>query len=159
MKVIFLDIDGVLNHEDSLKRGTSACKNMTTRDIYLGMLERDKVALVNQIILATGAFVVVSSVWRMGDEADWLETQSMLYEKGLIPESIMDRTPHSWGARRGAEIGVWLEKHEKVVDRFVILDDDSDMGDLMGCLIQTDGFNGGLLQCHVDEAIKRLEAK
>ena len=48
MKVLFLDVDGVLNRCGKSAQG----------------LEEDKVALLKQIVAATGCRIVLSSTWR-----------------------------------------------------------------------------------------------
>ena len=55
MKLIFLDVDGVLNHD--------GCDVMVNH--YYGV-EPEKVKLLKQIVDATGAKIVLCSTWRRG---------------------------------------------------------------------------------------------
>ena len=55
MKVIFLDIDGVLNSLD--------CKEKIEGYLFV---EDKKIALLKELIDATGAKIVLSSTWRRG---------------------------------------------------------------------------------------------
>jgi hypothetical protein len=52
IKLLFLDIDGVLNAHES------------DPDVLCGPIFRDKVRLLNRILRATDAKVVLSSAWR-----------------------------------------------------------------------------------------------
>lgn len=56
MKVIFLDIDGVLN--------TKYWENMKVRDQYGHTFDPNSVANLARIIEETGAEIVISSSWK-----------------------------------------------------------------------------------------------
>lgn len=131
MKVIFLDIDGVLN-------------NYSTK-IDLRW-EPSLVEILNRIIKETGAKVVLSSTWRR------IESNRNIIKNDMKIDFI-DVTPKRW-KERGHEIQEWLDKNP-VVERFIILDDDADMVHLMSHLLQTDG-EFGLTDEIADEAIKKL---
>lgn len=60
MKVIFLDIDGVLNNNDYYERRSKGLIN-NKHDIDELLISR-----VNDIVEATNAVIVVSSTWRLG---------------------------------------------------------------------------------------------
>lgn len=124
MKIVFLDIDGVLNNE-ATKFGRK--------------FDPDCVAWLNYITDSTGAQIVVSSTWR---HAGLVETRATLSENGvtgkvhsLTPDLSSKGLVHV-AVERGTEIQAWLGKHPGV-DSFVILDDDDDMGALAGRLVQT----------------------
>lgn len=123
MKVIFLDVDGVLN---------------SMQDGYSFELETNKhFELLKQIIDKTNAKLVLSSSWRIGIRPnDTIHTK--LKEFGM---SIYDCTPILKGKTRGDEIQAWLDQHQDV-ERFIILDDDIDMGKLMYRLVHTDTMVG-----------------
>lgn len=139
MKVIFLDVDGVLNH------GNSKIK-----------VEDDKIELLKQIINETKAKIVLSSDWRF-----WLGTDdedvALLQEKlKSIGTEIMSSTPDSKHGYRGAEIYQWINEWQgETIEKFVILDDRDDMKPYMNRLVQT-SFNLGLQEKHVKRAIKLL---
>lgn len=122
MKILFLDIDGVVN---------CATTNFKT-DLW--PLDRHMAFLVGRIVLNTNAKVVLSSAWRIHPEA------TQVIEKHIVP--IMDRTPKPWYDRdrdhystRGEEIQRWLDENkgspftrEKLeITKYAILDDCSDM--------------------------------
>ncbi len=113
-KLIFLDVDGVLNSQQTLERRNQ-------RGGHIG-IDPYHVLLVHRIIVATGAKVVLSSSWRHS-EAGREEIMKVIH--------FIDYTGNCCSGVRGAEIYSWLNKN---VDydirdevRYVILDDDSDM--------------------------------
>lgn len=107
MKVLFLDIDGVVN-----------CAKTTQR--HRGTIGIDPVMafMVGKIQLDTGCEVVLSSTWRLWD-----------YTRAEVRKQVVkfiDCTPQIPAAPRGAEIQDWLDRHPEVT-HYAILDDDSDM--------------------------------
>lgn len=108
MKVLFLDVDGVLN-----------CRTTKERFVRGGFIGIDpkKVALVKQIIKETGCEIVLSSSWRLEvDTAFHVAEHLRLY----------DMTPDNRGlSDRGCEIVAWLEHHLDVT-KYAILDDNTD---------------------------------
>ena len=141
MRVVFLDIDGVLNSSDYL---------YSMRRKPGGMHKIDPLAVerLNRITDATGSVIVVSSTWRiMGLRS----IRALLREHGVTAK-IVGVTPED-SRIRGLQIAQWINTHN--VDAYVILDDDADMGRLMGRLVQTD-FDFGLTDEHVTKAIAML---
>ena len=115
MKVVFLDIDGVLNsHRTCIAFGGIP---HTTADNGRSKLDEVAIRLIGGIVCAAGAVVVLSSTWRK--HSDWLD-----YGPALdLP--IVDRTPSGRGPR-GQEIADWLATHPEV-ESYAIIDDDGDM--------------------------------
>lgn len=147
VKIIFLDVDGVLNCEKTTRTTKSG-----TLFVGSGHLKR-----LRDIIKATGAKVVLSSDWRYGrDEpesnGDFLELQRELRRYGI---EIFDYTPVTCFYSRGGEISIWLSRHPEVSD-YVILDDLTDMGPHMSRLVQT-SVKRGLGKEEVKQAINILE--
>lgn len=150
-KIIFLDIDGVLNHEKWYHE-TVGNENIG----YKGDICPATVSFVNEIIKQTGAKVIISSTWRF----DFKNTCTQLYEAGLIKGSIIDKTPNyqythinQYGVR-GNEIKGSIDINK--IEQYVILDDDCDM-----LLEQKDNFIHidsfvGVTEENVIEAIKIL---
>lgn len=152
MKVIFTDVDGVLN-EDSTPTRTKS------RVIFI---DQEKLLRLKKIVDATGAKIVLSSTWRYDrndpkHNGDFLELQEAFHRVGL---EFFDYTPvDAIGIRRGMEIRAWLGLHRGEVDRFVILDDevfDFEERGLLPYLIKTEFGEGGLTEGHVRETIKML---
>ena len=107
MKILFLDIDGVVN-----------CSS-TNFKTSLWPLDRYMAFLVGRIVLETDCKVVLSSSWRHHPEG------FAVVEKHIVP--ILDKTPElSLTTIRGKEIQDWLDRHPEVT-RYAILDDDYDM--------------------------------
>jgi hypothetical protein len=140
LKVIFLDIDGVLNcdrtwvlRDRSIEYGNHFEYTHSSIDIYA-------VALVNKLAEETKAKIVVSSSHRIYFRNEFAELNRYMQYIG-IKDNIYGVTPYL-GTRRGHEIALWLKEHEEVT-HYVILDDDSDM--LVGQMknfVQTDGQLG-----------------
>lgn len=137
MKVIFLDIDGVVNSKETLSHSH---KGVMGIDPYLSLL-------VHRIIEATDAKLVLSSSWKHGllDEV-----------KKVFP--IIDTTPNNKFSRiRGFEIDMWLEDHPEVT-KYAILDDDDDMlPEQMPNFFHT-SFETGLTEEIANAVVKHLNA-
>lgn len=139
MKVIFLDVDGVLN--------------------FLGSEEQilaEKVTLLKKIVDKTQAQIVLSSDWRIWwdkKDGDFLELESKLKESGL---TLLDKTPDSRHGYRGAEIYQWIQEWTgENIESFVILDDRDDMKPYMDKLVQT-SLGTGLTIGDMEKAIRIL---
>lgn len=157
MKVIFLDVDGVLNQSRPIG---------DDYEFYLPNWVLPKaMEHLNIIIEQTGAKVVVSSTWRIGKKV--VELREMFAEAGLKGD-IIDKTDQlgcaahdplpCHAAHRGSEIADWLRQREEDrgdVESFIILDDDSDMHPHKDRHVHTDLYRG-LTRRKRDEAIKML---
>lgn len=143
MRVVFLDIDGVLNNIASAAEGVDIIP--------------EKVILVRQLCKATDAHIVISSTWRIIHSLEFL--REMLYRTGLKCGSkygqVIDVTPDSTKGHRGTEIQQWLDEHPEVTD-FVILDDDSDMLDHQLPFFIKTNFECGLTTDNASRAIAVL---
>lgn len=106
MKILFLDIDGVVN-----------CQ--TTKERVNGVIgiELRLVALVKQIIENTGCKVVLSSSWRCyKPDLEHVKRYFLLEDITIDNKGLTDR---------GCEVKDWVEKHPEI-ERYAILDDNSD---------------------------------
>ena len=145
MKVIFLDIDGVLNseryfkenHKDNLIYYKVYNSNTIEDNLKLHVLDIDvvKIELVKKIIYETDAKIVMSSSWR--NLRIWPLIEDYLINKGL---PIIGVTPKL--ERRGNEIRNYL-KNNPEIEKFIILDDElfKDFYELENYLIKTDWYN------------------
>lgn len=106
MKVLFLDIDGVVNSMHTKERF----------QVYIG-IDTKLTKYVKQIIKRTQCKVVLSSIWRL--DAEFRD------EVRAKVTDFIDVTPRL-GKERGYEIEDWLRKHPEV-ETYAILDDNSDM--------------------------------
>lgn len=155
MKIIFLDIDGVLNSERWLMSLGEAW-NRTH-------IDPAAVAVLNQVVRATDAVVVISSTWRKmhtkaairGFLKDAGFTGTVI---GITPDfnklARYERPTKDGSFVRGDEIAEWL-KDRPDIESFVILDDDSDMGALKHKLVQTTSTDG-LLMAHLPLILSQL---
>lgn len=141
LKVIFVDVDGVLNQS-------------STKEYYIpGIIGIDprNVAPLNSIIEKSGAKLVISSSWR---KQLTMEALVKLFSDNGIKGEVIGRTGCHPTGTRGFEIQEWLERHP-MVESIVILDDDTDMGHLRNKLVQTSPWKG-LRWKHVPRALKLL---
>lgn len=133
-KILFLDIDGVLNSQGRV-----------LSDQHQDMRDFDPVAidLLNGIVVATGCEIVISSSWRKNRTIEKL--QEIFKDVGFhCPERIIGKTGvfFDWikpgfhvPSIRGLEIKVWLDLNVRKTPtgfdnnqyNYCILDDDSDM--------------------------------
>lgn len=159
MKVIFLDIDGVMN--SVYTRPVEHGKAVLIHEILVGRF--------NKILADTGAHWVLSSTWRKFD--NWKEE---MRNAGLNMDRLLGRTPDFNGERwawqkenpdrpaiefmeRGKEIQSWIEDHGKEGMIFCILDDDSDMLPEQKHF-KTSFLEGGLTESIAAEVTKYLNS-
>ena len=148
MKMIFLDIDGVMNS----KRNALRLQAEGVSDKLMRQFDPEAVQCLNRILNDTGAQIVISSTWRRLWSLDSL--RSHFKEQGVErPERIVGETPTVFSGCRGREIELWLRDHD--CDGFLILDDDSDMTPFMEKLVKT-SFDNGLTATEANEVMERL---
>jgi hypothetical protein len=137
MKVIFLDIDGVLNTERYLRVQAQKCgyKDQATMQYNF-----DPVALDNlkEIIEVTNANIVISSTWRLQKDSseasrEWKELirnfDSIGVSSRIIGVTPTIKNTESLNAR-WMEIKQWLQDNTDInIEKFVIIDDEWDMGE------------------------------
>jgi hypothetical protein len=131
MKIIFLDFDGVLNHEKFYKERFEKRYEEGAMSYPLSEIDREAVENLNFLCKETDAKIVISSTWRHSG-LDYCK--DALERSGFIGE-IIDITPdlRSNNCLRGNEILKWIKDNKDKVGpyynftEYVILDDDSDM--------------------------------
>lgn len=142
MKVIFLDIDGVLH---TFGYDGSIAKSKSTGSFSF---DRRCVEELNKLVSETKARIVISSSWRLQETKESLDF--ILRENGYTEEPVLDCTPGKFKldsddrwSRRGDEIHLWLKDWpgEKITG-FVIIDDDRDMNPYMDHLVLCQGSIG-----------------
>jgi hypothetical protein len=157
MKVIFLDIDGVMNNLESLRfpRTKVECSTHSYSAAHPACVEA-----LNLITRETDVRLVISSTWRGIGMQVLFEVFRAWGVKGMIAGRTPDGSRQSgrvWAApERGDEIKQWLETYQGVTS-FVILDDGDDMGELKPNLVQTN-YEIGLTTADADRAIAILNA-
>lgn len=143
MKVLFLDVDGVLN-----RQGTKTRIN--------GFMGLDPV-LVDRFVAWCRAHpevkIVLSSSWRL-QSAFTDALRESLSDHGI---AWVDVTPHLKGHGRGLEIKHWLDLNPGHT-HIAILDDMNDMKPVGRFLVQTSEKHG-VLDRHLQRVSKLLEDK
>lgn len=117
MRVIFVDVDGVLNTPS-----TWGHRSLTAA------LEAPLVMRLANLVKEAKSFWCLSSTWRLG-KTGLTDTLQAFEQLGWTDATsrCLGRTPmHPYGTR-GDEIREWLYEHPAVTE-FVIFDDDSDIG-------------------------------
>lgn len=131
MKIIFLDIDGVLNADDDFG-GRSKPNPTVTTDTgiqYCG-ISRAKVRNLAKIVEATNAQIVLVSSWKDDyEQYARFHTNHMgkyLYNKlrdfNLKILATTQKYDFAYGGARGYEITCYLKDHPEV-ESWVVLDD------------------------------------
>ena len=133
-KVIFLDIDGVLNTKEWHSRMTKDAP----KDEYGYAFDPVAVSNLTHIIDETGAAIVISSSWKFHG----VTKLRKMWEIRRLPGTILDITPNTvsdemllnanldemeLGVCRGNEIKEWLSRHQGEVSNYVIIDDYDDL--------------------------------
>ncbi|NPV13031.1 MAG: hypothetical protein HPY57_14795 [Ignavibacteria bacterium] len=126
VKIIFLDIDGVL-YTTSHYTWLSVIEKQKSADKYGFLFDPKCIANLNEIIEKTGAKIVISSTWRRRG-IDYL--RECFKYRGINAE-IIDLTPISTIDNlffcRGEEIEQWLIENG-LPEKIAVLDDSS-LGD------------------------------
>ena len=118
MKVIFFDIDGVLNSRWFIDKMWAL-----TKEYRYDPIDPDAMKKLNIIVEKTGAKLVICSTWRYSHTVEELQT---IFEKhGFIGE-IIDTTDVNSHNLRGNDINKWIcENHN--VSKYCVIDDDNEI--------------------------------
>lgn len=152
-KVIFLDIDGVI-------QSPRYCVAINQSG-WMSTFEPAAMSMLRNLINESGAKIVISSTWRLG-EYDSVKRELQLCFRVCGFKEIANAFHSDWrtddnGKLRGDEIKRWLDKHPECQECYLILDDDADMlEEQKPFFVQTDCYNGMLLE-HYDKAKKILK--
>lgn len=167
-RIIFLDIDGVLNsarsHQAFLYRTIGdALKEDTLKHGYVEALTRATldpvgVDLINCLVRETKAKIVVSSSHRLLFRNDIDSVAEYMDKLGIIGE-IIGVTPNLNNQPRGQEIHDWIIMSAYALESYVIFDDDADMlEEQLPHFIQT-SWQDGLSMENYTRAIKILKGE
>ena len=174
MKIIFLDVDGVLNcqmdfqvksiyfrKKDMLlwfKKLLRLChiplpRILRRQSMYV--LNKKMVKRLHKIVGATGAKIVVSSTWRrFKHNLVYLQENGVDY---IDITPIFNTPPSERYGQRGAEIQEWIDKHKEMnIEKYVIIDDGWDFLDYQRPFYVETQWLNGLQDKHVKQAIKML---
>ena len=143
MKIIFLDVDGVLNTANLIE-------TMGINAIGDHFLER-----LDKIISETGAEIVLSSTWRLIPNAKNV-LEDKLSSKGMfLLDSTVELRKNFSPEPRSKEIAEWLIRHPEV-EKFAIIDDGEDAGTYFPSSFFLTTFEEGLTEEITDQIICHL---
>lgn len=149
MKLIFLDVDGVLNCHHTKERAPSG---------VIGV-DSQKVLLLRQIVQAAAAPIVLTSSWQGVSDRDFHYLCHCLGRHGLSLSSLSG-SYGNW-CNRGQVIRTAVQTLKP--SAWVVLDDDQfpdfKQYRIGSHLVQTSFYKNGLEPKHVKRAIKILEGK
>lgn len=160
MKVIFLDIDGVLNTADSAGKPRIVVED-EKNSVEFNQLDKLCVETFNKIVEAIpDVKIVITSTWRI--DCIIYHTLHLLYKhlklQGIKGDMI-GSTP-KFPDYRDKEIEWWLNNNKSFdIEKYVIIDDDLDFfSEKPEALVhvQPSRYAHGIQQEHVEEAIKKL---
>jgi hypothetical protein len=135
IKVLILDIDGVLNSE----RSSAALGGYphSFEPAEFAKFDPVALALLRKLVDATGALVVLSTSWRVYFTCAEVER--------AFEVAVLDATPDlGAGSCRADEITAWLGEHPEVT-RFAIVDDmpmDFEHASIQDRFVQTNPMHG-----------------
>lgn len=124
MKVIFLDVDGVLNSEEFLKNNPNR------------FIDRKCVSILKDIIDKTGAVIVLSSGWRLWFSDNLMpvdgHSQCLYYLLNSFNIKLYSKTPDfstdeirarkTFSYVKAKEILAWINDNDNV-EKYVVIDD------------------------------------
>ena len=146
MKIIFLDIDGVLNSERSFLAGSHKIATMPDvpycEKVLLATIDPIAVDLVNKICEEVDAYIVLSSTHRLHcDTID--DVRDYLAAIGINRARVFSATPRL-NTIRGIEIQTWIDDRPGTVTAYVIIDDSRDTtpGQIAEHFVHCDGLVG-----------------
>lgn len=169
MKVLFLDVDGVLNDLEWIKTNSPEPSVYASIDELARHIDPARVQMVNDVVEATGAEIVLSSSTRTDPRMS-----VVLARAGLVSE-IYSTTPIPlWKTNvggseyipitRAEEVLTWLSQNKNLIQSFAILDDQNhnwtdfhfNERPLSNSWVQTSFDNGGLTETKKQEVIEML---
>ena len=173
MKVVFLDVDGVLNTSKTFERVYHSLKNSGKRELEIDCF---RLEYLKQIIEETDSKIVLSSTWRrffqkIDDKIVPRNEKGKLFYDMLNDYGIeiYDILSYESDINREGLIIDWLFKND--VDSFVIIDDEPNLFSvLLNRLIKTSNVRNncvltnmnecfGLSEQHIEVAKEMLKSK
>lgn len=151
MKIIFLDIDGVLNTDKWEAHMLS--QRLPMEDEFGIFFDKEAINNLAKIITVTKAQIVIHSTWKLGKTIDWLQ---LLWKKRSLPGNIAGITPDIPPFySKMDEIATWLADNP-YISNYVILDDEDEFSSYQ-CqhLIRVDSAIG-ITEDNANEAIRIL---
>jgi hypothetical protein len=140
MRIIFLDMDGVLCTWRS--HTAQGIQGMPNHDPFMDALDREAIGMLNKFNEKhPETYYVLSSTWRKHHTFEEMYVY-MNDEYGFNGDWHHDWKTDEDGLIRGDEIDRWLQAHPDT-NNYLILDDNSDMLESQKYhFVQTDDYNG-----------------
>lgn len=180
-KLIFLDIDGVLNNATFKTNWMKAHKglyktyleirfyrlfvNATEMEFYNGYIVPENLENFNRIIDATNSDIVLSSDWRFINDGNYnnvadIDIIKQMFRVREIKGNVIGATPYVFKHHRGIEILRYIKSNNIKDTKIVIIDDLREAGEAIrgipdSLFIWTD-YNTGLTKEEADKAIEFL---
>lgn len=170
MKVLFLNIDGVLNTGDNIKglfelwkirnpgvgeltaEDASKMKDGLYMDSYGEIFDERAIRWLDFIIQRTEAKIVLISNWRLDTDVQ------ALWANRNLPGDVIGGTPNINHQYPAHEIEIWLEEHKDIYS-YAIIDASDDYPILMKDRLVAVNNYFGLTFPAADAAIKMLETR
>ncbi len=148
MKIIFLDIDGVLNSEMYYRSVDRTMKDWSRFDPRV-------VDMITELVEKFSAKIVISSTWRFGAIK---QLDNELTKSGLKKYLHKDwKTPQVHPSHRGSEIKMWLDERPEIKN-YIILDDDINILDEQTSHLVQTNIEFGMQNGHFIKAREILSA-
>ncbi len=149
-RILFLDIDGVMNSRQSFRENNKRGVHRNHCDLPFETHMKE----LNRIVEETDCRIVISSTWR--HYYSTMALRDIFYLCGMKrPEVIIDKTIDLVDKERSHEIQDYLDKHKGLVLTYVSIDDGVDACVQSNTFVKTD-FEYGMTKKHADRAIKIL---
>jgi len=144
MKILFLDIDGVLNSGRTLAAFGGYPHDFSSQG--MGKFDPVAIGLIQKLCIQTSCEIVLSSTWRID--------HTCVQAANALDLPIIASTPILNNTARGFEINAWLTEHPEV-QCYAIVDDIDAMLDFQKpFFVQTDASLGLTLENYRD--LKRI---
>lgn len=133
--IVFLDFDGVVEtiYWEQAEDGTWSWNVHKSGRNELN--NKQAIGWLNELYSKVPYDIVVSSTWRIGMTLK--ELQELITNSGFNKNiKVIDKTPVLY-RQRGEEIQQWLDDNN-FTGKYIIIDDDSDMGHLLPVLVRCD---------------------
>jgi len=141
-KILFLDIDGVLNSKLYYKNSFNANEDHSRFDPY-------SVLLVKKLVEEFSLKIVITSHWRNGMVNRLMHE---LKRNDLLEHLHSDSfTPVIRPAQRGLEIRLWLDEHSEVTEYVIIDDTENILDNQITRFVKTSSF-AGMIDEHYNQA-------
>lgn len=172
-RLVFLDFDGVIMTRASYEAARSLRRptNSVSLDIWERPIDPESsdykrrlaasrmdpalVGHVSTLCETLDASIVLSTSWRGRDDADRMQLQLALWDRGLASSIlVVGQTPGLPSRYRGAEIVAWLGEYRPgwTPEDVAVLDDDGDLEPLLERWVRST-FDDGFGEIQLREAL------